>query len=852
MNKTTPFFEEIIMKNIFVRALVFSAALIFSLGSIGTTALASGVTDTAQNITINKETFEDDNFRAWLQDPANAKGIGADGVLTPEELESITWLAIQFKQIRSLKGIEYFTNLTFLDVEGNYLERVDLSSLTKLKSVYLRTNLLTSIDFSHNTELEFIEIFDNRLTSIDVSMLPNLKFLHVDYNQLKELDLSANKKLEDDGFVLNNNLPIEKLTLPVIRDENGEYKTWDSFVISEQDEMEGHATLTWYKDKNYTEEVIPNTPQPFDGSTYYARRNPNAYTIFFDGGSGVSGSIPSIKTYWNETVILPGAENLTRKGYTFDEWLLANGVRKSPYDEVMNLSGKYSSSTKTTISALWAPIQYQIHVKDEKSGTEKTLSATYDKAVTLPDAPNPIEGLLFAGWELPDQTLFAPGASVKNLTTESDAIVNLEGRWVVDELGILKKELIQNVENAVFAILSSPDYYQGAKEKASELQLQTDAIESAEDTRKAQARYQEVTDSLSNLPKITDTNMQIEKAITDSKKVPTALTDLVTLDDAHTAEAVASTWSDDRIRETVSSMVSEGLKDHFVTYTAEDKSAIVDWLCESSALIEREREHTALLKEAAQLIKENDSLMSTASKDVTPDQIPDYEFLLSKIDASPTVSILTSYRQSASERLNLARAKAEALVSEARQTAVNTLKSRFSAAYKQKDYSSANWNTMNRLLAEAAAKLSAAVSVEAIDTENVWTSLNAQLSGIAKITASKPAASANSSTQTAVTKPKSTSLLKLTAAKKGFTAKWKKQSGTTGYQIQYSTSKKFSKGTKTTTIKKSSTVSKKISKLKAKKKYYVRVRTYKTAKINGKTKTLYSGWSKVKTVKTKK
>ena len=42
-----------------------------------------------------------------------------------------------------------------------------------------------------------------------------------------------------------------------------------------------------------------------------------------------------------------------------------------------------------------------------------------------------------------------------------------------------------------------------------------------------------------------------------------------------------------------------------------------------------------------------------------------------------------------------------------------------------------------------------------------------------------------------------------------------------------------------------------VTKLKAKKKYYVRVRTYKKVKINGKSTKIYSGWSKVKTVVTK-
>ena len=100
-------------------------------------------------------------------------------------------------------------------------------------------------------------------------------------------------------------------------------------------------------------------------------------------------------------------------------------------------------------------------------------------------------------------------------------------------------------------------------------------------------------------------------------------------------------------------------------------------------------------------------------------------------------------------------------------------------------------------------------------------------------------------------KPKAATLSKVTAGKKAFTVKWKKQTTqTTGYQIQYSTSSKF-KNAKTVTVSKNKTTSKKISKLKTKKKYYVRIRTYKTVKVNGKNTKIYSGWSKAKTVKTK-
>lgn len=97
--------------------------------------------------------------------------------------------------------------------------------------------------------------------------------------------------------------------------------------------------------------------------------------------------------------------------------------------------------------------------------------------------------------------------------------------------------------------------------------------------------------------------------------------------------------------------------------------------------------------------------------------------------------------------------------------------------------------------------------------------------------------------------PKKTSIKKVTKAKKAFTVKWKKQTKqVSGYQVQYSTSKKFTaKTTKVKTIKSYKTTSKKVKKLKKKKTYYTRVRTYKTVKGTK----YYSGWSKAKSVKTK-
>ena len=95
----------------------------------------------------------------------------------------------------------------------------------------------------------------------------------------------------------------------------------------------------------------------------------------------------------------------------------------------------------------------------------------------------------------------------------------------------------------------------------------------------------------------------------------------------------------------------------------------------------------------------------------------------------------------------------------------------------------------------------------------------------------------------AATKIPSTSISSIKVKNEAITVKWKKKSGITGYQIQYSTNSKFKKNNKKIKIKNSKTVSKKITGLNPTQKYYVRIRTYKGKK--------YSSWSKKKCVTTK-
>ena len=113
--------------------------------------------------------------------------------------------------------------------------------------------------------------------------------------------------------------------------------------------------------------------------------------------------------------------------------------------------------------------------------------------------------------------------------------------------------------------------------------------------------------------------------------------------------------------------------------------------------------------------------------------------------------------------------------------------------------------------------------------------------------ATKPATTAKkpNTTATKVKLAKQTTKVKANGKKK-IKVSWKKDKKASGYEITYSTKKSF-KGKKTIVVKSNKTTSKVVKKLTSKKKYFVKVRSYKQV---GKTKT-YGAYSKVKTVKVK-
>ena len=172
--------------------------------------------------------------------------VGDDGTIEAEEIEKQSSLDLSGKQLTSLEGIEYFTNLEELNISNQKLITLDLSKLTKLKKLnctncfaqptaraaiqtildlsgnpdlekvecrecgltelnvtncekltklVCNDNLLTKINFNSNTALCHLECRNNKLTELNVSKNILLEALSCENNDLQELEVNSNKEL---------------------------------------------------------------------------------------------------------------------------------------------------------------------------------------------------------------------------------------------------------------------------------------------------------------------------------------------------------------------------------------------------------------------------------------------------------------------------------------------------------------------------------------------------------------------------------------------------------------------------------------------------------------------------------
>ena len=138
-----------------------------------------------EGIPIDEVHFPDRVFRNFVEQFDDGSGC-----LKRAARDRVTNLELDYREITSLKGIEYFDKLQKLDCTANQLTSLDLSKNTALTELQCKENQLTSLNVSNCTALISINCSKNQLTSLDVSKCTVLESLYCYENQLRSLDVS--------------------------------------------------------------------------------------------------------------------------------------------------------------------------------------------------------------------------------------------------------------------------------------------------------------------------------------------------------------------------------------------------------------------------------------------------------------------------------------------------------------------------------------------------------------------------------------------------------------------------------------------------------------------------------------
>lgn len=140
-----------------------------------------------------------------------------------------TFLFLQNKNITSLAGIEYFTDLETLDCMDNQLTTLDVTKLTNLTDLECNDNQLVSLNVSTLEELKILWCHGNKMTALDITnnaYLGDLKCGNQQDNQQLTLTLWDTKKAFWDRMLNmysdeNSNVTTNVIEAPVNADHDG-------------------------------------------------------------------------------------------------------------------------------------------------------------------------------------------------------------------------------------------------------------------------------------------------------------------------------------------------------------------------------------------------------------------------------------------------------------------------------------------------------------------------------------------------------------------------------------------------------------------------------------------------------
>ena len=172
------------------------------------------VENTTKNVSVSDVVqIPDDNLKAALNEKLGVSQSDAD--ITKSQLESITSLLIENRNISNLEGLQYCTNLGMLWLGDNQINDISpLASLTKLTTLRLNSNQISDISHLYNlTKLTQLDLTSNQISDIySLASLTNLTSLKLANNQISDVShLSSLTKLTNLILSMNQTIDLNSL-----------------------------------------------------------------------------------------------------------------------------------------------------------------------------------------------------------------------------------------------------------------------------------------------------------------------------------------------------------------------------------------------------------------------------------------------------------------------------------------------------------------------------------------------------------------------------------------------------------------------------------------------------------------
>ncbi|MEK3750862.1 leucine-rich repeat domain-containing protein [Paenibacillus sp. FSL E2-8871] len=215
-----------------------------------------------QPVEASEIRVEDPNLEQEIRRDINK----ASGPITQEDMEKLTFLVAQDKKIKSLKGLEYATNMTSLSLKFNEIQDIQpLSQLTKLENLYLDDNRIIDIKpiasliqldtlyidknlisdltpLQHLSQLTSLAINENKISSIDaLKNLKKLNYLGISDNKVENLD--AISEMDSLTSIVFYNNPV-KVISPLVGLQNLESLNMSNNEINFNEEANKIALQT--------------------------------------------------------------------------------------------------------------------------------------------------------------------------------------------------------------------------------------------------------------------------------------------------------------------------------------------------------------------------------------------------------------------------------------------------------------------------------------------------------------------------------------------------------------------------------------------------------------------------------